>query len=84
MALKQLLEGAAHMPFTGLISNPNLMGETSLATISAGHEMILSYARSLQLPIRYLTVEEKFFAALHNEYGEILQAISLYLKPDWL
>jgi len=84
MELKQLLEGAAHMPFTGLISNPNLMGETNLETIRAGHEMVLNYARIIQLPVCCLTVENRFRAALENEYGEILQVISLHLKPDWL
>lgn len=82
--LKQLLEGAAHMPFTGLVSNPNLMGETGLDTIRAGHQMVLTYAQAIQLPIRCLTVEDKFYNPLGNEYGEILQAIKLYLKPDWL
>lgn len=84
MELKQLLEGAAHIPFTGIASNPNLLGETTLETIRAGHEKVRAYAREMNLPIRYLTVETKFYDPLVKEYGEVLQKINLYLKPDWL
>ncbi len=82
--LKQLLEGAAHIPFTGIVSNPNLLGETTLEIIKAGHEMVQAYARAINLPISYLTVEMKFYDALIKDYAEILQGIKLYLKPDWL
>lgn len=80
--LKQLLEGAAHIAFTGIISNPNLLEETELDIIQAGHEKVITYARSIKLRISYLTVETRFYDALKTEYGEKLQAIELYLKLD--
>ncbi|CFX93705.1 P-loop containing nucleoside triphosphate hydrolase [Syntrophomonas zehnderi OL-4] len=82
--LKQLLEGAAHIPFTGIVSNPNLLGETTPEIIRAGHEKVRGYAQEMNLPIRLLTVESKFHDALVNQYGEILLGINLYLKPDWM
>lgn len=82
MELKQLLEGAAHIAFTGIISNPNLLEETDLDIIQAGHEKVKSYARSIKLPVSCLTVETRFYDALSIEYGEKLQAIELYLKID--
>lgn len=84
LELKQLLEGAAHIPFTGIASNPNLLGETTPETIRAGHEKVLAFARAMNLPVSFLTVETKFYQALSGEYGEVLRKIDLYLKPDWL
>ncbi len=80
--LKQLLEGAAHIAFTGIISNPNLLEETDLDIIQAGHEKVITYARSIKLPISCLTVEARFYDALSSDYGEVLRAIQLYLKSD--
>lgn len=82
LELKQLLEGAAHLAFTGIVSNPNLLGETTLETIRAGHEKNMSYAQSIKLPISYLAVETRFYDALSTDYGEKLQPIQLYLKPE--
>ena len=82
MELKQLLEGAAHIAFTGIISNPNLLEETDLDIIQAGHEKVIAYARSLKLPISCLTVENRFYDALNTEYGDKLQAIERFLKLD--
>jgi len=80
--LKQLLEGAAHIAFTGIISNPNLLGETTLEIIRAGHEKVMAFARSVKLPISYLAVENRFYNALTTEYGDKLRGIELYLKLD--
>jgi len=84
LELKQLLERAARIPFTGVVSNPNLLVETNLDTIRLGHEIVRKYAQTMNLPIRYLTVERQFHDALIEEYGDILQVIQLYLKPEWL
>jgi hypothetical protein len=82
--LKLLLENAARLTFTGLISNPNLMGETNPAMIRSGHQIVADYAQALRLPVIHLTVEEKFYHDLVCEYGTILQTITLYLKPEWM
>lgn len=84
MELKQLLEGAAHLNFTGLISNPNLMVETNPEIIRSGQQMVLDYAQAMRLPLCYITVEARFWGDLVHEYGKILKPITLYLKPEWL
>ncbi|PKM76765.1 MAG: hypothetical protein CVU90_10710 [Firmicutes bacterium HGW-Firmicutes-15] len=84
MLLKRRLEGVANLKFTGIVSNPNLLGETSPDLIRDGHEMIVGFAEALDIPVSYLTIEEKFYSELFPDYGEKLQVIDLYLKPDWL
>lgn len=84
MGLKQGLEGAANLNFTGLISNPNLMMETNPVIIRSGQQMVLQYAQAMGLPVCYLTAEARFWDELVHEYGEILMPIKLYLNPEWL
>jgi MinD-like ATPase involved in chromosome partitioning or flagellar assembly len=82
--LKKILENAAHLNFTGLISNPNLMDETNPGIIRSGHRIISDYSQALKLPVCYLTAERRFLDDLVNDYRQIIQPISLYLKPEWL
>jgi len=82
--LKKRLEGVANLKFTGIVSNPNLLGETSPDLIRSGHNMIVGFAEALDMPVAYLTIEGKFYSELFPDYGEKLQVIDLYLKPDWL
>jgi len=82
--LKGQLEAVARLQFTGIVSNPNLLVETSGDLIRSGHESVVEFAKSLGLPIYCLTVERRFYAELFPDYGEILQPIELYLKPEWL
>ncbi|HWQ74672.1 MAG TPA: hypothetical protein VN441_05100 [Syntrophomonas sp.] len=82
--LRYLLESAAGLNLTGLISNPNLRNETSPDMIRNGHRMVLDRAKSLRLPVAFITAENKFYNELVAEYGAKLQGITLYLKPEWL
>jgi len=82
--LRLLLERASRLIFTGLISNPNLMGETNLEMIRSGHQVVSDYSQAMALPVCYLTAEGKFYHDLAHEYGRILQTITLYLKPEWM
>jgi len=82
--LKHQLECAASIKFTGIVSNPNLLGETTSDLIRNGHEKIISFGRALDIPVTYLTIERKFYAELFPRYGDTLQVINLYLKPEWL
>lgn len=82
--LRDQLEKAAHLKFTGIVSNPNLMGETNSNIIRRGHAKVVDFARALNIPVRYLTTERKFYNELFPDYGETLQVINLYLQPEWM
>lgn len=82
--LKDRIEAAAHINFTAVVSNPNLVEETSLDIIRRGHEKVMALSEGLGLPVAYLTVEDRFYPALFGEYGSRLRALRLYLRPNWL
>lgn len=82
--LRFILERAARMPFTGIVSNPNLVEASEIETIIEGHNRVLSYAKTLDLPVSCLTVEERFYSLLDSSYKDILTRIKLYLRPEWL
>lgn len=82
--LQERLEKAASLKFTGIISNPNLLYETTADLIRQGHGKVEGFARALGLPVIKLMVEQQFYPALISYYGEKLSVINLYLKPQWL
>ncbi len=82
--LRDQLEASAHLKFTGIVSNPNLIGETSPDIIRRGHAKVLGFGKALDIPVSYLTIERKFYAELFPDYGETLQVINLYLRPEWM
>lgn len=82
--LKELLEKAGLIKFTGIISNPNMVEETDLDLVLKGHRRVIEFAAELALPVRYLTVEERVYNCLPHEYHNIAKIIKLYLRPGWL
>ncbi|ABI68709.1 hypothetical protein [Syntrophomonas wolfei] len=82
--VKQLIELAARVRITGIISNPNLVEETNLKTIIEGHRQVQEFAAFLQLPVKFLCVEERFWDQLLPRYGSILKKLILHLRPTWL
>ncbi|MEN6351796.1 MAG: hypothetical protein ABFD08_20720 [Syntrophomonas sp.] len=84
MELKALLEAASRLKITGIVSNPNMVEETDIQFIADGHAMVQSYADAMQIPVKLLVVEERFYEQLFPLYGSLLKKIKLYLRPDWL
>ncbi|SHH10394.1 Chromosome partitioning ATPase, Mrp family, contains Fe-S cluster [Thermosyntropha lipolytica DSM 11003] len=82
--LKNCLEKASGLNFTGIISNPNLVEETTVQVINDGHNKVLQYAEELNLPVRYLTVEERFYEELVVYYPQLLKKIKINLRPQWI
>ncbi len=84
MELKRLLERAGRIEFNGIISNPNLVEETTLELIKEGHRRVVGFAKELEIPVTYLAVEDKYYQVLYPEYGNDLKSIKLFLRPDWI
>jgi hypothetical protein len=82
--LRQLLEKAGLIKFTGIISNPNMVEETNLDLVLKGHRRVVEFAAELELPVKYLMVEERIYNCLPHEYHNIAKIIELYLRPGWL
>lgn len=84
-ATKTLIEEAARMSLTGIVSNPNLLEATDIEAICEGHARVGEYAQALGLPIKMLAVEEKFFSRIELQawIGQLFP-LRLYLRPDWI
>ncbi len=83
--LKHALERVSRLKFTGIVSNPNLMGDTDLEVIVAGHKRVRDYSDRLSLPIVCVTVERRFYEAVRACLPDTnVQPLELYLRPEWL
>ena len=54
------IEASSRLRVTDLVSNPNLMGETTLEQILAGHRQIESFAERIGLPISLVCVDRRW------------------------
>jgi len=52
------IEASARLQTTALVSNPNLMQETDIETVLAGHQVVAAAGQALALPIAFLAIEE--------------------------
>jgi len=82
--LMEQLEKASGLHFTGIISNPNLMSDSTPDTVISGHHKVVGFSQAVGLPIKCLTVERRIYDSLFPLYGTLLQAIDLYLRPQWI
>ena len=58
------IEASARLKVSALVSNPNLIGETTMELIVQGHAKIERFARVLGLPISFVCVERQWIDAL--------------------
>ncbi len=59
------VEQTSRLRVTSLVSNPNLMADTTADQILEGHARIEEYARELALPVSFLCVEESWVGRLN-------------------
>jgi hypothetical protein len=56
------IEASARLRVTSLVSNPNLMGDTTPEVILEGHRRVKAFARALELPIAFVCIERRWAA----------------------
>jgi hypothetical protein len=54
------IEASARLEVTSLVSNPNLMGETTAQQIVEGHAQIEAFAQALGRPIAFVCLEQEW------------------------
>jgi hypothetical protein len=82
--LKNMLEGVAHHPVSGIISNPHLVEVTDFEVIIRGHHRVVGFASELGISITRLMVTKTFYEEARFQFGDIVKELHLYLRPDWL
>ena len=58
------IEDSARLRVSSLVSNPNLIGETTVEHVIQGHARIERFAQALGLPIAFVCVERQWLEAL--------------------
>jgi hypothetical protein len=78
------IEEGARLQVTSLISNPNLIGETTAQQILEGHARIQSFARELELPIAFVCIARQWAGRLSQEdFGQPLLILDRYFVQPW-
>jgi hypothetical protein len=62
------IESSARLQVTSLVSNPNLIGETTAEIIIKGHAKVEGFAQALGLPIAFVCIESKRTAELDSNH----------------
>ena len=58
------IEASARLQVSSLVSNPNLIGETTAEHVIQGHAKIEGFSRALGLPIAFVCMERQWLEAL--------------------
>ncbi len=78
------IEESARLRVTSVVSNPNLIGETTAREILDGHEMIRSFAQELGLPIAFVCIARQWATRLsQDDFGESLLILDRYFVQPW-
>lgn len=81
LAIKNEIENAAHIYFTGIVNNSNLGGQTTPDDIISSLEYIDELSKLCGLPVVYTAAMRTLINNLGNISGLI--AIDIYGKKEW-
>jgi hypothetical protein len=78
------IETSARLRVTGLVSNPNLIVETTMDEIVQGHATIERYAKELGLPIAFVCIERRWAGELNPSlFLEPILLLDRYFVMSW-
>jgi hypothetical protein len=78
------IEASARLQVTSLVSNPNLIQETTKRQIVEGHARIESFARELGLPVAFVCVERRWAADLaDNHFAQPVLVLDRFFVMPW-
>ena len=78
------IEASSRLQVTSLVSNPNLIGETTWTQIAEGHARIEAFARDLDLPLAFVCVERHWaeqFAG--NHFAQPVLVLDRFFVQSW-
>jgi hypothetical protein len=65
------IESSARLAVSALVSNPNLMAQSTLASFQEGHAVVRAASQVLDLPIAFAAVEKSLHAQVLEHYPTI-------------
>ncbi len=78
------IEGASRLKATGVVGNSHLMDETDLGTIREGYRLTAAVADEMNLPLRFITCDEKLLPDLDlTDIGCPVLPVTRRMLPPW-
>jgi hypothetical protein len=78
------VEGTARLQVTSLVSNPNLIGETTQEVILDGHAHVEDMAGELGLTVAFVCLERRWLAALApHRFEQPVLPLDRYFRMPW-
>lgn len=78
------IQTSARLDVTSLVSNPNLVGETTPESIIQGHARIEGFARALGLPIGFVCIERRWIDALGpSHFSQPVLTLERHFVMPW-
>ncbi len=78
------IEASSRLRVSSLVSNPNLMGETTWEQIVAGHTRLEEFARALNLPIAFVCIERRWQdRAADRPFAQPVLLLDRYFVMSW-
>ncbi|MGD9145997.1 MAG: hypothetical protein PVG56_11360 [Anaerolineae bacterium] len=78
------IQASARLEVTGLVSNPNLIGETSIEGIINGHAKLEGFAQALGLPIDFVCIERRWTDDLEsNQFKQPMLTLDRHFTMSW-
>jgi len=82
--MAQEIENSSRLKISGIISNPNLSTQTNEEVINKGHILIKQAAQKLDLPIKFICVDERFSKKIKPEnFEEPIFYINRFMHLPW-
>ncbi len=82
--MAQEIENSSRLKISGIVSNPNLFTETDEEIIRQGHILIKQVAQKLNLPIKFICIDERFSQKIKQEnFEEPVFYIKRFMSLPW-
>ena len=82
--MAQEIENSSRLKISGIVSNPNLSGQTDEKIIKKGHILIKQAAQKLNLPIKFICIDERFSQKIkQGNFEESIFYIKRFMHLPW-
>jgi hypothetical protein len=78
------IEASARLEVTSLVSNPNLIGETTIEQITQGHAQVEGFAQALDIPVALVCIEQHWMNAVgSNHFDQPILPLDRHFVMSW-
>jgi len=82
--MAQEIENRSRLKIHGIVSNPNLSGQTDEKIIKQGHTLIKQASQELNLPIKFICVDKRFSKKIRKEnFVEPIFYVKRFMRLTW-